>query len=160
MKHIGYNYYATKDGEIYSSKNKKFISKRIGPNGYYLVNLSIDGKCKTFSLHRLIANAFIDNRDGLPVVNHLDGNKLNNKASNLEWTTYGGNLKHAREMGLLKPARGIKTKHGRFLPEDIRDIRMLLETKKYSWRDIAKMYNVTKSAIQYIANKKSYYYVQ
>ena len=158
MKEIGFGYYATKNGEIYSSKSNKNVAKRIGFSGYFLVNLSINGKCKTFSLHRLIANAFIENRQNLPVVNHLDGNKLNNNVDNLEWTTYKGNIEHAKENCLLNPARGLNTKFGKFTHDDIREIRRLLSLK-YSCSKIAKIYNVTKSAIQQISKKKTYYYV-
>lgn len=50
-----------------------------------LVNLSINGKCKTFSVHSLIAQAYIPNPDNLPEINHIDGNKENNCVTNLKW---------------------------------------------------------------------------
>lgn len=159
MKYIGFDYYATKEGEVYSSKTNKLVAKRINRSGYYIVNLSINGKCKTFALHRLIATAFIENKEDFPVVNHLDGNKMNNNVSNLEWVTYKRNSAHAKEMGLLNPARGLNSRHGRFSPDDIRNIRILLGSREYSWSKIAKIYNVTKAAIQSIANGTSYSYV-
>ena len=55
--------------------------------GYYAVDLRKDGKCKTFSVHRLVATAFLPNPDGLPYVNHKDEDKTNNCVSNLEWCT-------------------------------------------------------------------------
>lgn len=158
MKYIGFDYYATKEGEVYSSKTNKLVAKRINRSGYYIVNLSINGKCKTFALHRLIATAFIENKEDFPVVNHLDGDKLNNKVDNLEWTTYKGNNAHAWKTGLMKPARGLKTKFGRFKEDDIFKIREYLK-KGLSHRKIAEFYNVTKSAIQYIAERKTYWYI-
>lgn len=55
--------------------------------GYYAVDLRKDGKCKTCSVHRLVAMAFLPNPDGLPYVNHKDEDKTNNSVENLEWCT-------------------------------------------------------------------------
>jgi hypothetical protein len=77
--------------------------KCLKPKGkvYAIVNLSKDGIVGTFRLHRLIAETFLPNPESLKVVNHKDGNKLNNILSNLEWTTYSGNALHAKETGLI-----------------------------------------------------------
>lgn len=57
-------------------------------DGYYYVNLSKNGIAKRYYVHRLVAEAFIDNSDNLPCVNHKDENKQNNVVSNLEWCTH------------------------------------------------------------------------
>ena len=67
---------------------------------YYGVSLSDGRNNKRHFLHRLIAIAFIPNPNNKPCVNHKDGNKLNNDIDNLEWVTYGENLKHAIDKGL------------------------------------------------------------
>lgn len=70
---------------------------------YYMVNLLNDiGKYQLVRVHRLIALAFVPKREGMNIVNHIDGNKLNNVATNLEWTNHKGNNKHAYESGLRK----------------------------------------------------------
>ena len=61
-------------------------------DGYLLVNLCKNGKVKSFLVHRLVAEAFIDNTDNLPQVNHKDENKLNNNAENLEWCSSSYNI--------------------------------------------------------------------
>lgn len=63
--------------------------------GYVGVNLSLSGKNKLFYVHRLVAQAFIDNPTGKPQVNHKDFNRENNNVDNLEWVTYAENNKHA-----------------------------------------------------------------
>lgn len=68
---------------------RKGIEKERIPNknnsGYLIVGLHKDGKIKTFLIHRLVAEAFIENVNDLPQVNHIDENKLNNSVENLEW---------------------------------------------------------------------------
>lgn len=69
-------------------------------NGYCNVVLHKEGKAKFIEVHRLVAVAFVPNPENLPVVNHKDGVKYHNEASNLEWVTPSENSKHAIETGL------------------------------------------------------------
>lgn len=158
MKCIVQFYYATEDGHIYSSKSKKFISERTTNRGYNVVNLSIDGKCKTFSVHRLIAQAYIPNPNNFPTVNHKNGIKTDNRIENLEWVTFSENIIHAMETGLLVPAKGKNTKHGRFDEKDINEIRKLYSDGLSQYK-IAELYNVTRGTIQQIVNKRTYSYI-
>lgn len=80
-------------------KSNKFGKERIlkpftNSTGYLLVSLCKDGKVKAFTVHRLVAEAFIDNPDNLPQVNHRDENKLNNNVDNLEWCTNEYNINY------------------------------------------------------------------
>lgn len=90
-------------------------------NGYCFVGLSNEGKKKWLSVHRLVAINFVDNPDNKREVNHKDGDKLNNKAENLEWSTRTENLRHAIKTGLkdyhsinAKPVNQYD-KHGNFI---------------------------------------------
>lgn len=62
---------------------------------------------KAESVHRLVADAFHGGRDGTFDVNHIDGNKTNNAAQNLEWVTRAQNMAHARNAGLLPPLKPV-----------------------------------------------------
>ena len=62
--------------------------------GYKTVSLTKDGKTKTLFVHRLVADAFIENPNNLPMVNHKDEDKTNNFAENLEWCTNEYNLSY------------------------------------------------------------------
>lgn len=88
------------DGRIYSHFRRKFLKPEVTRFGYLQVTLSVDGKPRRFRVHQLVAQCFIDNPEHLPMVNHIDGNKMNNNVSNLEWCTAYDNNKHARETGL------------------------------------------------------------
>ena len=74
---------------------EKIIKSRPSKNGYIIINLSKNGKAKTFKIHRLVSIHFIPNPENKPQVNHKDGNKLNNSVSNLEWVTASENSLHA-----------------------------------------------------------------
>ena len=87
MKDVKYyegEYAITRDGKVWSYKRKKFLKPEL-VRGYYYVNLCKNGKKKRFRIHRLVAEAYIPNPEGLPQVNHKDENPQNNCASNLEW---------------------------------------------------------------------------
>lgn len=71
--------------------------------GYPVVNLHKDGVGKVFPVHKLVASSFIPNPYELPTINHIDGNKLNNNVSNLEWASYKDNNIHALRNNLRKP---------------------------------------------------------
>lgn len=69
---------------------------------YYLPPTPIEGeKVRQMYVHRMMAECWIDNPDDLPEVNHKDGDKLNNVASNLEWVTRQDNVLHAIAAGLI-----------------------------------------------------------
>jgi hypothetical protein len=89
---------------IYSTIPPKVLKTRVcKSNGYETINFTFEGKKKTFTIHSLVAKLFIRDYDGNnEVVNHIDGNKLNNHISNLEIIDRKGNVKHAMSTGLQK----------------------------------------------------------
>lgn len=115
----GFESYAiTIKGDVYrisyddkSNYHKRTLPHKLTPTldkyGYLKIKLSIKGKTYYRTIHRLVAETFIPNPNNLPQVNHIDGNKLNNDVSNLEWVTPKENTLHAYLTGLHK---GVKTK--------------------------------------------------
>ena len=96
-------------------------SPGIKPGGYKFVGVVENGRTQYKMLHRLVAEAFVDNPNNLPEVNHKDGNKLNNAATNLEWVTRKQNAKHAAEMGLT--AKGDKVASAKLNDKKVKLIR-------------------------------------
>lgn len=90
---INYNDKVTRKGKILKCNLKK--------NGYYTVDLSMGNKKKTVSIHRLVADAFVDKVEGCDIVNHINLNKLDNRFNNLEWVTYKQNTQHAAKNGKI-----------------------------------------------------------
>lgn len=76
--------------EVPMKKITPYINNK---NGYVYVYLCNNGKYKNIRLHRLVANNFIENPNNYNQVNHIDGNKLNNRVDNLEWCSSSYNIK-------------------------------------------------------------------
>jgi len=102
----GYNheYFVSRTGSVISffKNEKNEIKGSIGSNGYKCVTFRSGSIEKKYSIHRLVAEAFVPNPENKPYVNHLDGDKLNNNDWNLEWTTAKENVRHAISTGLNK----------------------------------------------------------
>ena len=97
-------------GRVRSMKRYYGVVGRIMPQtiqrkGYYAVTFHMNNKAYCRKVHRLVIEAFTPNPDNLPTINHIDGNKLNNHVSNLEWCTYQANMQHAVRTGLTHPHR-------------------------------------------------------
>ena len=80
--------------------NERILKHDVDKHGYHHVGLYRDGKEYTYAVHRLVAAAFIPNPENKPTVNHIDGDKSKNCASNLEWATTQENIQHAIATGL------------------------------------------------------------
>ena len=100
----GWPYSITIDGKLYSHQSNRFIKTFKQNRGYWLAHLRANNQRKTMLVHRLVALAFIPNPDELPEVNHKDGDKDNNHASNLEWSTHADNIDHAYKNRLHRGA--------------------------------------------------------
>lgn len=97
--------------KYYSNIHKKYYDRELilkekeNKYGYRFVSLGCGkrGKRKNIAIHRLVAQAFITNKNNYREINHIDGNKSNNQVNNLEWCTRRENVLHAYKLGLKKP---------------------------------------------------------
>lgn len=121
---VGYEDYfkVSNLGNVFSKRSGKILKMYINPYGYRVVSTRIGGrygKCLCFKIHRLVADAFLECPSEYQIqksqetfykkvlVNHKDGNKLNNCSTNLEWCTYKENSEHAIISGLFDPKANI-----------------------------------------------------
>ena len=103
-------YLISEEGDVWSIKRGKMLKTQDNGKGYLFVGLHKDGKVKYCYIHRLVADAFIDNPYDNKEVNHIDGNKHNNRVDNLEWVTRLENARHAQDNGLYgKAIRCVET---------------------------------------------------
>lgn len=113
-------------GGVLTSKPAKQLSPYIGNHGYPEIAIQINGKRKKFSVHRLVARAFVEGYAPDLTVNHIDGNKTNNNASNLEWVTLSRNTQHQWEIGLVD-LRGDNNPQRKLSSGKVRIIRDLIK---------------------------------
>lgn len=143
-------YKVSSEGRIIG-KHGKPLSGSLHDDGYLFAY--VNGKQVPY--HRIIAECFCDGYSPELTVNHKDGNKQNNKASNLEWVTLSENHQHAIQTG-LQP-KTVKTYKGKFTPEQRQEIKRLWDETGMSRREIAKVYGVSHTGINAIINDKYKY---
>ena len=160
------SYQISDSGRIFTKRrpieNQIYYGNELVPqltsDGYLKVTLSKNCKSKKYYLHRLVAIQFLDNLDNLPQVNHIDGNKLNNSITNLEWCTKQENQNHAIRTGLMQ--RGQERPSSKLTEQQVLEIYKLKGVLKA--QDIADMYKVSKNTINCIlrGSKWKYLYKQ
>lgn len=148
-------YYIRDNGDVISKvyTNNKVLSQRYNTKGYLMVSLNEGFKC--VKVHRLVALAFIPNKENKPQVNHIDGNKENNNANNLEWVTNQENMNHAKETGLRNPAEWGTGKNNYQFDKYHKDNKTVLQYT--SDGQFIKEYPSQASAARSIGRKTSYY---
>jgi hypothetical protein len=163
------DYYVHSDGYIISHKQGKEI-KMIGgyhPKGYRMVTLRNNGKQVQRFVHRLVAQYFVDGFSSGLQVNHIDGVKTNNAASNLEWVTAKENLRHAVRSGLwTSPTQEhYKLMHknsgmslAAFTLEEASDILEMKEVLNLSCGKLANIIGCNKTTIQRLVNGQTKYF--
>ena len=141
-----------KDGVIVNYKGKLISPVKNSRTKRLQLNLMRNGKLKTYYVHYLVAAAFIGKRpEGLDVL-HADGDCLNNKSDNLSYDTETQNHIDCYRYGKT-------TTTGRLSVEDVVKIRRLYDNKQYKQRELAEMFNVGRSNIGHIVNRRSYKFI-
>lgn len=156
-------------GKVFSKRKNKYLKQVINKHGYCKVTLQKDNFRKTYSVHRLVAQAFIPNPDNKPQVNHINGNKLDNRVENLEWVTPKENINKAIEIGLFENVRVIQRKNA--IENNLSKYHVLAneKTKKKvaqytksneliriyeSISEASRQTNIVIQSISYVCNKK------
>ena len=151
-------------GRIMDLKRNKLVPISFNEKGYVIISLAIVSNYRhqrTFRMHRLVAIHFISDQSSTDLeIDHIDADKTNNRASNLEWVTHEENMRRANEKGLIPYKSGCDVYNAKFKKKEIKLIRALADENlpiKIIRRICVKMgFNFTYSDFHDIVNYLSY----
>lgn len=143
-------------GRVKSLKyNKERFLKQEKSKGYKRVSLSKNNEVQRYLVHRLVANYFIINAHDKKCVNHINGDKLNNYANNLEWCTHSENERHSYDvLGKINQNRKLTKQAIKDIKENC--IKGVNHLKKGNVSEFMIKYNVDRTTILNVYNKKYY----
>lgn len=155
-------YAVSNKGRVFSvcsnwGTRKKMLKMRVSTSGYLQVGLSKgdgkrSGRGKSY-VHRLVATAFLKNREGFPQVNHKDGNKINNTTENLEWVTARQNVLHSMD---ALGNRFADWQSQSLKKEDVRSIVSEYYSTDIKQKDLGAKYGVGQTTIYQIVRGKTW----
>lgn len=149
-------YYVDQEGNVYSKYRK--LNQNNQHTGYKTVAIRyLDGSVKSEYVHRLVATAFLDNNFNLPVVNHKNLNKSDNRLENLEWCSYRDNSKHTWENNANRQEDGTAYWAKYTKDQIVRVCEMLTDGRRNV--EITKETNVSYSDIYMIRSRKNWVHI-
>lgn len=150
VESIDGNYIVYENGRVYSKISKRFLNPALSPNGYLTYSNKLG------SVHRLVAKSFISEIPEGMVVNHKDGNKLNNSVDNLEIITHSENIKHAYKNGLIKSMVGEKNHRAKITNEQYVEIAKCFKNNETN-EQIAEKYNLHHRYVSLLRHGRRWY---
>lgn len=154
----------SKDGRVRNRFTEKELTLTVGKTGYqqFVTRSGRKSRARLYKAHRLVALAWVGPQPTpAHVVNHKDGNKLNNHASNLEWVTPAENVRHAYRLGLREPLRGEERSNAKLTEADVRFIRRVYTPRcgRYGCRALARRFGVHHQRISEVVARKAWAHV-
>lgn len=155
------NYLLSDKGRVMNKSTAKLVATPMHQHGYRCVRLWKNNKTKLFKLYRLIAIHFIPNQENKKFINHIDGNRLNEELSNLEWCTASENMIHAYKnnlsVGNFKKGDpgGIKQGHSTLSIDDRKLLGQWYKSGFYDERKMPKIFGVTGPYATRVARKEA-----
>lgn len=146
-----------KNRYTYCVKNERIL-RQADKEGYLSVALANYGTPTSFTVHIIVASAFIENPNKYPEVNHKKGNKKDNRAFELEWITHQKNIKHAFDIG-IKSQVGSKCPRAKLNEAKVLEIRRKFKPLAYTYKMLSAEYGVSVVAIKKILNKTNWAHI-
>jgi hypothetical protein len=150
------NYEVSDLGNVRSLNTGAVMRASVDERGYPKITAWASNVPSNLRVHRMVAEMFLPNLEGKPVVNHLDGVKTNNCLTNLEWATVAENTQHAYDTGLQ--GRGEDHHLAKLVEDDVHEIRQLIATGM-SATAIGAKFGVTMHAVLHIRDGKAWAHV-
>lgn len=154
-------YLVDESGNVFTVERQGTDSRKLvqslNSSGYLRVSLRKGSQKKSLLVHRIVAEAFIPNPENKKCVNHIDGNKLNNSANNLEWCTHSENMKHAVKNKLSRVPTLCGEAHpcSKLTEKDVKEILASKDNCETA-SAVGKKYGVTKEQIYNIWKHKQW----
>lgn len=155
------NYEVSNLGRVRRSKDgpHTFVGRIIKTftrwDDYICVQLSEHSIAKIYAVHKLVAEAFIGPCPAEKEVNHEDGDKSNNKLTNLSYTTKAENIKHAYRLG-LRTSCGSSNGNAKLTNKKVLELRELYKSGKYTKAELARKYRMLRTTIGDVLNRRSW----
>ena len=155
-------------------RKSKILKPAKDPGGYMRCAVSHKGKLITCKMHRLVAQAFLPNESNLPVVNHINCDKTDNRVENLEWCTAKENAYHAISLGRFQmvaddklrersvnkiPKSGSLNGVSKLTEDQVLEIRAKYIPTVYTRKMLAAEFGVDHTTIKDIVNRRSWVHV-
>jgi hypothetical protein len=155
------NYLISSESRVMNKTTGKLKAISMHKHGHRVVRLFNEGKHQLLKIYRLKAIAFIPNTLNKREVNHIDGNRLNEDLSNMEWATPKENMKHSYDTGLCNGyfKKGLEHQHAKLSKDDVYNIRDLRHKYNFRYKDIGSLYNITMDHAFRVANRKVHSHV-
>jgi DNA-binding XRE family transcriptional regulator len=144
---------------FYRKRKGKILKKSIGTNGYYYISMYKDKKQKSFKVARVIAQTFLNNPRNLPEVNHINSNRTDDRVQNLEWCNRSQNMKHAFDKGFACQ-KGEKNGYSKLSKKEVIEIKRLHSIGDYKQKELAKIFNISKTTIHNVIKGKTWSHLE
>ena len=135
----------------------RVLKQSLDNHGCPHVILSLRGQQTTHRVAHLVADAFLPPKKPTDqVLRHLNDNKLDNRVENLAWGTYSDNRQDAIRNDRLRPQKGVARYNAKLTEDDVREIRRLYATGKFTQQELALQLGVVRSVISNIVKRKAW----
>jgi len=131
----------------------RILKPGLDGDGYHKVSLSKAGDIRSVKVHKMVITAFIGPRPEGKQINHIDGDKSNNRLDNLEYVTQSENMLHAYKIG-LESQRGEKNNYSKLTEENVHEIRRLVGEE--SQKSMAKRFGVAQETINGVVKGRNW----
>jgi predicted XRE-type DNA-binding protein len=132
------------------------LKSTVNPMGYVSVYISIEKSRRVYMTHRLVGEAFLDNPENKPYINHKNSIRNDNRIENLEWCTAAENNQHAFDHGFGNVKSGEGNHFSKIKAEEVKKIYTMSIKGDMMQKDIASMFSITRSHVSSIKLKKAW----